>query len=82
MMKNMSLGERTRKRLEVQVITPELSKADKKEVKKSLVKLINKCDDLISSAQNLYGEVSNKDLSDAIVILHSAKKSLDNISQN
>ena len=44
--------------------------------------LITKCDDLIREAQELYLTNSNKELSDAIIILHSAKRSLHKISLN
>jgi hypothetical protein len=44
--------------------------------------LITKCDDLIAEAATLYLSNSNKELNDAIIILHSAKRSLHKISLN
>lgn len=44
--------------------------------------LITKCDDLIAEAGMLYLSNSNKELNDAIIILHSAMKSLNLVSPN
>ena len=47
-----------------------------------VTELITKCDTLIEEAQELYLSNSSKELNDAIIILHSAKRSLHLVSLN
>lgn len=79
-MENISISEKKRKKLAeeknaVPVVLNQVNVPDASV-------LITKCDILIAEAQELYLSNSNKELSDAIIILHSAKRSLHKISLN
>ena len=78
-MENLSISEKRKKKL----------MEEKNEVVTSsqdnildVSELIVKCDVLIAEAVTLYSSSSNKELNDAIIILHSAKRSLNKISLN
>jgi len=80
-MENVSISEKRKRKLEKekQVV---LAVDATKDVTIDVTELITKCDTLITEASELYLSNSSKELNDAIIILHSAKRSLHLVSLN
>lgn len=79
-MENLTMSDKRKTKLEKEAnATPNVAvRANTADV----TALITKCEDLIAEAATLYLINSNKELNDAIIILHSAMKSLNLISPN
>lgn len=79
-MENLTMSDKRKAKLEKEAqATPNVAvQADSVDV----TALITKCEDLIAEAATLYLSNSNKELSDAIIVLHSAMKSLNLVSPN
>lgn len=79
-MENLSISEKRKKKLKDEAEV-KLAVATKT-VTIDVTELITKCDSLIAEASELYLSNSSKELNDAIIILHSAKRSLHLVSLN
>jgi len=76
-MENLVMSEKRRKKIEGEKSAPVISKEIALETLPSIAELIGKCDELIEQISALYFVNSDKSLSDAVILLYSAKNSLN-----
>jgi hypothetical protein len=79
-MENLSMSEKRKNKLKDEAQVKVATTIN--DVAVDVTELITKCDALITEASELYLSNSSKELSDAIIILHSANRSLQLVSLN